>query len=181
MRHNGNIFQTLKNQLILYETLNLSYSLVYRIVGLQDGSTINQNLQIWSILMRYFWVIWSLSKSDVTNSMKPSIFVRYNREIVITVHLGKINSTNLIRYSSEFVITVIVKTEFHCKFSYFLILNATIFYQIFFFSLLSSKCRKSSYLVLYTLFITGSQLWCRDTFVSQAPSGVTPGECDSKP
>ncbi len=77
--------------------------------------------------------------------MKPSLFVRYNREIVITVYLRKNNSTNLVRYSSEFVITVIDITEFYCKSSYFLNLNATIFLPNNFFHYYLQNVEEVSY------------------------------------
>jgi hypothetical protein len=40
--------------------------------------------------------------------------IRYNREAFCAKPLGPKNFTNLLRYSSEFVITVIVITEFDC-------------------------------------------------------------------
>jgi hypothetical protein len=53
------------------------------------------------------------SNSVITNSTGPSIFVRYNRDIVITVKLyvvkspfGTENFLNFVRYSREFVIAV---------------------------------------------------------------------------
>ncbi len=62
------------------------------------------------------------SNSVITNSTGPSIFVRYNRDIVITVKLyvvkspfGTKNFLKFVRYSREFVITVIVITEFDCR------------------------------------------------------------------
>ncbi len=53
----------------------------------------------------------------ITNSTGPSIFVRINYYIILFVHknhLGSKNSTNLVRYSHEFVTTVIVITRFGC-------------------------------------------------------------------
>jgi len=58
------------------------------------------------------------SNSVITNSTGPRKFVRYNREIDIYKHEGTIwdqkSGDIFVRYSREFVITVIVITEFDC-------------------------------------------------------------------
>jgi hypothetical protein len=62
------------------------------------------------------------SNSVITNSTGPSLFVRYNRDVVVTVKLYVVKSPfgtqNLICYSREFVITVIVIVEFDCILSF---------------------------------------------------------------
>ena len=62
------------------------------------------------------------SISVITNITGPSIFVRYTRELFITVNICVVkwsqneakNGNIFFRYSREIVITVIVTTEFDC-------------------------------------------------------------------
>jgi hypothetical protein len=58
------------------------------------------------------------SNSVITNTRGPSRNVRYNREkypYTVSCHLGPKMGHYFVRYKREFVITVIVLTEFDCS------------------------------------------------------------------
>ncbi len=73
------------------------------------------------LTLLWFFYISIQWNSVITNCLGPAIFVRYNREFIITgevyvdyVDLGLKKLKKLVRYKREFVITELVITAFDC-------------------------------------------------------------------
>ena len=115
-------FLNLPTKKLAFIEVNVCQSIEQWRCSVYQGVRLNLKKVRW-LFFGFFWPLLKQAQinSVITNSPGTSVFVRCNRDIVITVkvyvicNMGPKLSMNFVRYSREFVITVIDITEFNCN------------------------------------------------------------------